>query len=87
MSTFPTPAPLSENFDPVRFRSPGKERMLLYFGEIRCPAPFLVSLDIAESTEAGGPAAHMAFHWWRGGLNLVHKQTFWSFGDYSEPIF
>lgn len=77
----------AERFDPVRFSHPGKERTLLYFGELRSPAPFLISLEIAMATEEGGHASQLLIHWWPGDWKLVDEKTFWSFGNYSEPIY
>lgn len=76
---------LMDSFDPDRFRYPGKDRMLLYFGRFRAPAPFVVTLEIAEANEARGHATRLLFRWWMGDFRLFREETYWRFGEDSNP--
>jgi len=78
---------LMYGFDPEKFRHPGKDQELFYVGRFRTPAPFLVTVDVAGANEECGHFSRMMWQWWMGDYRLVHQQTLWSFGNYSDPDF
>jgi hypothetical protein len=54
--------------------------MLLYFGRFRSPAPFIVTLDVAEANQEIGHSPRLTFRWWMGDFRLVRTETYWSSG-------
>jgi hypothetical protein len=81
----PRPKPLTvvrlDSFDPDVFRHPGDGRVFYYFGRLRSPCPFVVSLDVAVSHETGGEEDKLLIGWWFGRMKLLRKETSWAFGD------
>lgn len=76
-----------DRFDPEKFRHPKKDEDLFYVGRFRTPAPFLVVADVAGATVECGHCSRVMWVWWMGDFKLIHQQTLWSFGDYSDPDF